>query len=279
MKRLLVLFVMVLAIFLSGCEKKADAVSLYEGALSLKSDEFILREDGTVWFITEMNGTMEYFGEYDGKLSSEVKKESSEEMELWEFALACRADKRVGICKDGSVWIFPYAGSDDRSDGYAFKAEPVGEIVPHDGFWIETREIGVNPHYAERGEPHPVIFWTLHDDSGELYNLLKVDLEVLIDGQWYFAAGYSGETLAINYFGENGEYRGITPLVTGLEVGYENTQTVPSGHYRLRAKAYHRDARDEDGKHHWEEKYLRHAAAEFDLIYKNGEYKIKNIKN
>ena len=281
MKKLVVMLAVALTFFLGGCEEKEE-MTFYDHALTLANSEYILREDGTVWHIPDRGSEMEYVREYDGKFAADVKKKNAEEMELWEFALASWADKCIGICQDGSVWRFPYTDYDDSSAGYACKWEPVGELVPHEGFWIEIEEIGVNPFYAERGEPHSVINWTLHDDSGELYNPLLTDLEVLIDGQWYWAAGYTSDTLDIKYFDENGVFKGLgmTALVTGLEGGYENIENVPSGHYRLRAKAYHRDSYDtETHKPDWDEKYLRHAVIEFDLEYKNGEYIIKNIKN
>ena len=284
MKKLVVMLAVALTLFLVGCEENEE-MTFYDHALTLANSEYILREDGTVWHIPKRGSEMEYVREYDGEFSTKVKKKNAEDMELWEFALAGWADKCIGICQDGSVWRFPYTDYDDSSAGYAYKWEPVGELVPHEGFWIEIEEIGVNPYYEKnRGETHPVIFWTLHDDSGELYNPLLTDLEVLIGDEWYWAAGYTSDTLDVKHFDANGEYRGgslglnMTALVTGLDGGLEDVVSVPSGHYRLKASAYI-DRYAENQKHDWSEKYLRHAVIEFDLEYKNGEYKIKNIKN
>ena len=286
MKKALVFIVAFVIMLAAACEKK---MTFYDHALALGDSSLILREDGTVWSILRHRGysisnyeyvEVELVDEYSPELNTVVEKKNAEEMEAWEFALAARAENCVGIGSDGSVWIFPYA---DEEQNQAYKWKPVDEIEPHDGFWIEIEEMGVNPYFGmDGGETHPVVFWVLHDDSGELVSPELVDLEVLVGGEWYWAAGYLSDTLEVKRFNENGEFRGtankinMTALVTGLDGGDENTVPVPSGHYRLKAKAYDKAY---NGVPEWKQDYKRQATVEFDLVYKNGEYEIKNIQN
>ena len=276
MKKLTVLAVLLLFCLMASCESKAQLPDLYEYATSLTEPELLVLENGTLWRLTEqreidpgsgdgsfVRGTVEFVRELEpGEMNPEVSKMDAGDMSLWEYAVLTWEDDRVAVAQDGSVWCSFSPALEEKTARKYEPAEDIGAEQLMEGFWLEQPEAKVN----ERGQNRISI--VLHDDSGTLINPGIDALDVLIGGEWYPVPLNLSGTLDVKFF-EDGIYnvKGV-PLSTGDPASPDIP--VPSGHYRLRASAYTYE--DWDAKNLDSRKY---ALIEFDLTYKNGEYKIE----
>lgn len=277
MKKLWILPIFIICVLLSACGKTPD---LYEYAASLAEADLLVRADGTVWRIGETweaDGWL-YSEKAEAELAytidegavrlpdiDEIKKRDATKLNAIEYYMLGGYTDEFAVAPDGSLWIVRPNRTDTRVIAEKFATYEIPEECMPETFWLSEPSID-----DARGTATLDVM--LHDDSGTLYNPDTLRIDVLIDGKWYDILVSGGDTTDIKLFDENGEYLRSVTLMMGA--GYETP--VPSGHYRARAAAYvHEAYSQETGRHDWSEKYRRYATLEFDLEYKNGEYKIK----
>ena len=274
MKRLWIITMLIICVLFASCGKTPD---LYEYAASLGEPNLLVREDGTIWRITEQEershsegytnytvGDVEFVRELDqGEVNAAVTKKNADDMSLWEYAVCTWTDDRIAVAQDGSVWwFFP----EDLWKNKVRKYDPA-ELIPEeeriDNFWLEMPEV------VERHDGVPALKLVFHSEGNpNLINPQVRALEVLIQDVWYEVPLTWSTTADVKMFDKDGIYTfNAFPLFAG---DYPECDVpIPSGHYRFRAYAYHSEtARWKDG-----DRYC--ATVEFDLEYENGQYKIK----
>lgn len=264
---LAVLSICILSVALCSCSTPSN---IYEYATAIQEADLIVCEDGTVWKLTDERispydgseiiwGTVEFVRNIEqGEMTCDTDKTNTSDMALWEFALATIDEGRVAVGQDGRVWMFgPKELQENRVWGWV--PVDVPEDLLNEDFSVTVEKIA----YSERGDAFAVV--SMQDNTGDLISPSPAYIEVLIGGQWYRPSIAYPETGDVKFFDENGRYTRVSVLATG-----DNGDIpLPSGHYRINAIAYPKVGANVGG---WEER--QHAIAEFDLLYKNGEYSI-----
>lgn len=253
----------ILSFALCSCSKTP---SIYEYATTMLESDLIVCEDGTVWRLTGERpygydgseiiwGTVEFVRNIEqGEMTCDTDKTSASEMALWEFALATIDEGRVAVGQDGRVWMF---GRKELQENRVWGWVPVD--VPEE---LLSKDFSVTVEKIIYGEGSDVfVMVSMQDNTGDLISPSPAYIDVLIDGQWYRpSVAYPGNG-EVKFFDKNGRYVTISMLATG-----DNRDIpLPSGHYRINAMAYSKVEGKEE---------IHHAIAEFDLLYKNGEYSI-----
>ncbi len=271
MRKLMILPILTVFVFLSACGKTPD---LYEYAASFDDPDLLVREDGTIWRITAQEescwgegypnytyGEVEFVCEIDrGEVNAAVTKKNADDMSPWEYAVCTWPDNRIAVALDGSVWWFyPDDLWKNRVRRYD-PAEPIPEEELTDNFWLELPEVVENHKGALN-----LVFHS--EGKPALINPKVSALEVLIQNEWYEVSLTWSTTADVKMFDKDGIYTSGIPLFAG---DYPECDIpIPSGHYRLRAYAYH----TESGL--WKDGDRYCATVEFDLEYENDRYKIK----
>lgn len=244
MKKLWIIPMIIICVLLASCGKTPD---LYEYAASLDEPDLLVREDGTIWRITEQEershsegytnytlGDVELVRELgQGDVNAAVAKTNADDMSLWEYAVCTWTDDRIAVAQDGSVWwFFPEDLWRNKARRYD-PVEPIPEEERADSFWLELPEV------VENHNGMPALKLVFHSEGNpNLINPQVRALEVLIQDVWYEVPLTWSTTADVKMFNKDGIYTfNAFPLFAG---DYPECDIpIPSGHYRFRAYAYH----------------------------------------
>ena len=285
MKKIIAMLVMIAAAIGALLMIDRTVPLLDDYAKKLGDPTLLVRADGTVWRVQEVEGKgwtaeLEYTLK-DGSVclpqidGSDTGKMSALEYHLYRYR---SIDKESwAVSGDGSIWrIYPDRKSPEMCAYKFATAEiPAGQVCEE----FAVAELSIE-EVLRYGEEYSVLNVWLRDGSGTLINPTCMEIHTLIDGVWYKTYFDNSDTLDVKLFDPNGEYCRCVGL-QWISNDYTESKEWPAGHYRIMGTAYRYDP---DDGYAWiqvftDENRVYTPPVEFDLIYKNGEYKIKNIKN
>ncbi len=256
---------------------------LDEYAKKLGDPTLLVRADGTVWRVQEVDGKgwtveLEYTLKDGSVCLPQIDGSDASEMSALEYLLFRleKVDKESwAVSGDGSIWrIYPDRKSTEmRAYKYVTAEVPTDQFC--EGFVLDELNIGEKYAIINYRE-YATLNVLLRDGSGTLINPTFTVIDILIDGEWYNTGFDATDTADIKVFGPNGEYLRTLGL-TFVNSDYSEWRPWPTGHYRIMGSAYRYDP---EYGYDWSiENRVYTPPVEFDLIYEDGEYEIKNIEN